>query len=76
MQLQTIATDELEGKLLQLYTYEISRKSSTFSDVVYHENVRALLHDETIYRIACVSLCFFLCYVADIKPSSPFSIQM
>lgn len=54
-QLQTIATDELESKLLQLYAYEISRNSSTFSDVVYHENVRALLHDETIYRIACSS---------------------
>ncbi|KAK4715701.1 hypothetical protein R3W88_014039 [Solanum pinnatisectum] len=54
-QLQTIATDELEGKLLQLYTYEMSRNSSTFSDVVYHENVCALLHDETIYRIACSS---------------------
>ncbi|XP_060214426.1 paired amphipathic helix protein Sin3-like 4 isoform X1 [Lycium barbarum] len=54
-QLQTIATDELESKLLQLYTYEISRNSSTFSDVVYHENVRALVHDETIYRIACSS---------------------
>lgn len=54
-QLQTIATDELESKLLQLYAYEISRNSSTFSDVVYHENVRAILHDETIYRIACSS---------------------
>ncbi|CAN4116256.1 unnamed protein product [Withania somnifera] len=54
-QLQTIATDELESKLLQLYAYEISRNSSTFSDVVYHENVRALVHDETIYRIACSS---------------------
>ncbi|CAN4124323.1 unnamed protein product [Withania somnifera] len=53
--LQTIASDELESKLLQLYAYEISRKSSTFSDVVYHENVRALVHDETIYRIACSS---------------------
>lgn len=57
MQLQTIATDELESKLLQLYAYETSRKSSTFSDVVYHENVRVLLHEESIYRIACVSLC-------------------
>ncbi|XP_055810193.1 paired amphipathic helix protein Sin3-like 4 isoform X2 [Solanum dulcamara] len=54
-QLQTIATDELESKLLQLYAYETSRNSSTFSDLVYHENVRALLHDETIYRIACSS---------------------
>lgn len=54
-QLQTIATDEMESKLLLLYAYEISRNSSTFSDVVYHENVRALVHDETIYRIACSS---------------------
>ncbi|XP_009765634.1 paired amphipathic helix protein Sin3-like 3 isoform X1 [Nicotiana sylvestris] len=54
-QLQTIATDELESKLLQLYAYETSRKSSTFSDVVYHENVRVLLHEESIYRIACSS---------------------
>ncbi|XP_019164891.1 PREDICTED: paired amphipathic helix protein Sin3-like 3 isoform X2 [Ipomoea nil] len=54
-QLQTIATDEMENKLLQLYMYEKSRKSGVSFDVVYHENVRVFLHDENIYRIQCSS---------------------
>nr|GMD16980.1 paired amphipathic helix protein Sin3-like 3 isoform X1 [Ipomoea batatas] len=54
-QLQTIATDEMENKLLQLYMYEKSRNSSVSFDVVYHENVRVFLHDENIYRIQCSS---------------------
>ncbi|XVE84974.1 hypothetical protein DITRI_Ditri17bG0054700 [Diplodiscus trichospermus] len=54
-QLQAIASDEMDNKLLQLYAYEKSRKSERFFDVVYHENARVLLHDENIYRIECSS---------------------
>ncbi|PNY06005.1 paired amphipathic helix protein SIN3 4-like [Trifolium pratense] len=50
-QLQAIASDEMDNKLLQLYAYEKSRKHEKFVDIVYHENARILLHDENIYRI-------------------------
>ncbi|KAE9613429.1 putative transcription regulator Others family [Lupinus albus] len=50
-QLQAIATDEMDIKLLQLYAYEKSRKPGRFVDIVYHENARVLLHDENLYRI-------------------------
>ncbi|KAK9272549.1 hypothetical protein L1049_002922 [Liquidambar formosana] len=49
-QLQTVATDEMDNKLLQLYEYEKSRQTGKFIDSVYHENARVLLHDENIYR--------------------------
>ncbi|XP_008782411.3 paired amphipathic helix protein Sin3-like 4 [Phoenix dactylifera] len=49
-QLQAIASDEMENKLLHLYLYEKSRKPERFCDLVYHENARVLLHDESIYR--------------------------
>ncbi|KAK6922109.1 Paired amphipathic helix [Dillenia turbinata] len=52
-QLQTVATDEMDNKLLQLYAYEKSRRPGRFVDLVYHENARVLLHDENIYRIEC-----------------------
>uniref|UniRef100_A0A803PD15 Histone deacetylase interacting domain-containing protein n=1 Tax=Cannabis sativa TaxID=3483 RepID=A0A803PD15_CANSA len=55
-QLQTVATDEMDNKLLQLYAYEKSRKPGRFVDIVYHENARVLLHDENIYRIECLSI--------------------
>ncbi|KAJ8773731.1 hypothetical protein K2173_006381 [Erythroxylum novogranatense] len=54
-QLQTVAADEMDNKLLQLYAYENSRKPGRFIDIVYHENARVLLHDENIYRIECSS---------------------
>ncbi|CAN1852666.1 Paired amphipathic helix protein Sin3-like 4 [Linum perenne] len=54
-QLQTMAADETDSKLLQLYAYEKSRKVERFVDIVYHENARILLHDENIYRIECSS---------------------
>lgn len=54
-QLQTLAADEMDNKLLQLYAYEKSRKPGRFVDAVYHENARVLLHDENIYRIECSS---------------------
>ncbi|GKV22786.1 hypothetical protein SLEP1_g32612 [Rubroshorea leprosula] len=53
-QLQAIASDEMDNKLLQLYAYEKSRKPGRFVDVVYHENARVLLYDESIYRIECL----------------------
>ncbi|KAM7252050.1 hypothetical protein ACFE04_023933 [Oxalis oulophora] len=52
-QLQSIALEEMDNKLLQLYAYEKSRKRERFIDFVYHENARALLQDENIYRIEC-----------------------
>ncbi|CAK9308573.1 unnamed protein product [Citrullus colocynthis] len=52
-QLQTVATDEMESKLLQLYAYENSRKRGKDVDTVYHDNARVLLHDDSIYRIEC-----------------------
>ncbi|XVF02345.1 hypothetical protein REPUB_Repub04eG0167600 [Reevesia pubescens] len=54
-QLQAVASEEMDNKLLQLYAYEKSRKSGRFIDVVYHENARVLLHDENIYRVECSS---------------------
>lgn len=55
-QLQTVASDEMDNKLLQLYSYEKSRRPGRFFDVVYHENARVLLHDENVYRFECVGL--------------------
>ncbi|KAF8091961.1 hypothetical protein N665_0430s0001, partial [Sinapis alba] len=49
--LHAVAADETDTKLLQLYTYENYRKPGRFFDIVYHENARALLHDQNIYRI-------------------------
>jgi len=55
LQLQAVASDEMDNKLLQLYLYEKSRSPGRFLDLVYHENARVLLHDESIYRFECVS---------------------
>ena len=55
LQLQVVASDEMDSKLLQLYLYEKSRSPGRFLDLVYHENARVLLHDESIYRFECVS---------------------
>lgn len=71
LQLQILATDEVDSKLLQLFAYESSRKFDRFLDVVYHENARVLLHDENIYRIECVcpinlylhSNLFSICFI-------------
>ncbi|XP_039121136.1 paired amphipathic helix protein Sin3-like 4 isoform X2 [Dioscorea cayenensis subsp. rotundata] len=49
-QLQAVASDDVENRLLQLYAYEKSRGRGKFVDVIYHENARLLLHDESIYR--------------------------
>ncbi|XP_074287332.1 paired amphipathic helix protein Sin3-like 2 isoform X2 [Silene latifolia] len=55
-QLQAIATDETDNKLLQLYEYERSRRPSKFLDSVYHENARVILHEDNIYRVEFASL--------------------
>ena len=57
-QLQAVATDEMDNKLLQLYAYEKSRKPGRFVDIVYHENARVILHEENIYRIEYVIILF------------------
>ncbi|XP_042451833.1 paired amphipathic helix protein Sin3-like 3 isoform X1 [Zingiber officinale] len=54
-QLQAILSDEMNNKLLHLYLYEKSRRAGRHSDVVYNENVRVLLHDESIYRFESYS---------------------
>ncbi|XP_055805599.1 paired amphipathic helix protein Sin3-like 2 isoform X2 [Solanum dulcamara] len=54
-QLQTVSSDELDGKLLQLYEYERSRKPEKYVDSVYYEDVHALLHEENIYRFDSTS---------------------
>uniref|UniRef100_A0A7N1A344 Histone deacetylase interacting domain-containing protein n=1 Tax=Kalanchoe fedtschenkoi TaxID=63787 RepID=A0A7N1A344_KALFE len=54
-QLQTVAGDEMDNKLVQLYAYENSRKPERLVDSVYHENARVLLHDGNIYRMECSS---------------------
>ncbi|AQK79686.1 paired amphipathic helix protein Sin3-like 5 isoform X2 [Zea mays] len=54
-QLQALASDEMDNQLLQLYLYEKSRSPGSFFDLVYHENARALLHDDNIYRFECHS---------------------
>ncbi|KAL0336243.1 UNVERIFIED_CONTAM: Paired amphipathic helix protein Sin3-like 3 [Sesamum radiatum] len=53
-QLQTIATEEIDNKLLQLYAYERSRNPETFADAVYLENARFLLPEDNLYRIECL----------------------
>ncbi|XP_022774459.1 paired amphipathic helix protein Sin3-like 2 [Durio zibethinus] len=55
-QLQAVATDEMDNKLLQLFEYEKSRKHGKTMDSVYYENARVLLHEENIYRLKCSSL--------------------
>ncbi|XP_009771461.1 paired amphipathic helix protein Sin3-like 2 isoform X1 [Nicotiana sylvestris] len=54
-QLQTVSSDELDGKLLQLYEYERLRKPEKFVDSAYYENAHVLLHEESIYRFECTS---------------------
>ena len=54
LQLQNVATDEVDNKLLQLYEYEKSRKPGKLNDSVYHANAHVILHEENIYRLQCV----------------------
>ncbi|KAL6507331.1 hypothetical protein OROGR_023526 [Orobanche gracilis] len=55
-QLQTVVSDEMDSKLLQLYEYENFRKPVKRVDSVYYENIHVLLHDENIYRMERTSL--------------------
>ncbi|KAK8534022.1 hypothetical protein V6N12_047422 [Hibiscus sabdariffa] len=50
-QLQAVAADDMDNKLLQLFDYEKSRKHWKTMDSVYYENARVLLHEENIYRL-------------------------
>ncbi|KAL1550937.1 paired amphipathic helix protein Sin3-like 5 isoform X4 [Salvia divinorum] len=50
-QLQFIATEETENKLLQLYFYEKSRSPESFSDAVYYKNAQFLFPDDNLYRM-------------------------
>ncbi|XP_038715705.1 paired amphipathic helix protein Sin3-like 2 isoform X2 [Tripterygium wilfordii] len=52
-QLQTVATDEMDNKLLQLREYEKSRQPGKMIDSVYYENARSLLQEENILRLEC-----------------------
>ncbi|KAJ8546294.1 hypothetical protein K7X08_018877 [Anisodus acutangulus] len=54
-QLQTVSSDELDGKLLQLYEYERLRKPEKFVDSAYYKNAHVLLQDYSIYRFECTS---------------------
>ncbi|KAI4385181.1 hypothetical protein MLD38_003236 [Melastoma candidum] len=53
-QLQAVASDEMDNKLLQLYSYEATR-GGRLKDVVYYDNARVLLPEENIYRFECSS---------------------
>ncbi|KAK4481866.1 hypothetical protein RD792_012777 [Penstemon davidsonii] len=53
-QLQTIASEEVDNRLLQLYAYERSRNPEKFADAVYHENARFLVPEDNLYRIECL----------------------
>ncbi|XP_074295941.1 paired amphipathic helix protein Sin3-like 4 isoform X3 [Silene latifolia] len=54
-QLQILASDDVDNKLLQLYAYERLRKPERFLDIVYHDNARVIVHDENMYRVECSS---------------------
>ncbi|XP_076914663.1 paired amphipathic helix protein Sin3-like 2 isoform X1 [Bidens hawaiensis] len=49
-QLQAVAGDEEDNKLIKLYKYERFRTPDKFIDSVYYENVHHILHEENIYR--------------------------
>ncbi|KAL2904207.1 Paired amphipathic helix protein Sin3-like 3 [Bienertia sinuspersici] len=75
-QLQILASDEVDNKLLQLYAYESSRKSERFLDAVYHENARVLLHDENIYRVECVQIHVQILVLLQSSSPTRLSIQL
>lgn len=62
LQLQTVSSDELDGKLLQLYEYERSRKPGKYVDSVYYEDAHVLLHEENIYRFDFVGPLLLVCF--------------
>ncbi|XP_073050170.1 paired amphipathic helix protein Sin3-like 4 isoform X2 [Primulina eburnea] len=52
---QTIATEEMENKLLHLCAYERSRDPEKVSDAIYHENACFLIPEDNLYRIECLA---------------------
>lgn len=76
LQLQAVASDEIDNQLLQLYLYEKSRCPGSFFDLVYHENARALLHDDNIYRFECVSSILYLYFLSSIDMLAHFLLRM
>ncbi|CAL1392009.1 unnamed protein product [Linum trigynum] len=54
-QLQAVAADEMDGKLLQLYEYERTRKAGKSIESVYYDNARYFLHEDNIYRMEFTS---------------------
>jgi hypothetical protein len=76
LQLEAVAADEIDNQLLQLYLYEKSRSPGSFFDVVYHENARALLHDDNIYHFECVSSILYLYFLSFIDMSAHFLLGM
>ncbi|KAJ0501761.1 putative transcriptional regulatory protein Sin3 [Helianthus annuus] len=55
MQLQIVAEDEVDNKLLNLYEYESLRTPDKFVDSVYYENAHHFLHEGNIFRFQCSS---------------------
>ncbi|KAI3818168.1 hypothetical protein L1987_11971 [Smallanthus sonchifolius] len=49
-QLLAIVMDEVDNKLLHLYTYEYMRKTGRFADELYYANARVIVNDDNIYR--------------------------
>ncbi|KAJ0449534.1 putative transcription regulator Others family [Helianthus annuus] len=49
-QLVAIAMDEVDNKLLHLYTYERMRNPGSFVDELYYANARVIANDNSIYR--------------------------
>lgn len=62
VQLQMVASDDVDNKLLQLYDYEKIGKHGKFIDSGYYENVRVFLHEENIYRMKFVSAFSYLTF--------------
>ncbi|CAM8986310.1 unnamed protein product [Rhodiola kirilowii] len=54
-QLQSVASDETDIKLFELYDYEKSRECENRVDSDYHENARILLQEDNIYRFEFAS---------------------
>ncbi|XP_024995556.1 paired amphipathic helix protein Sin3-like 3 isoform X2 [Cynara cardunculus var. scolymus] len=54
--LLTIAMDEVDNKLLDLYAYENLRKGESFIDELYNANASVIVNDSKIFRFECSSI--------------------
>ncbi|KAI3729079.1 hypothetical protein L6452_17727 [Arctium lappa] len=54
--LLTIAMDEVDNKLLDLYAYENLRKGESFVDELYSANASVIVNDSNIFRFECSSI--------------------